>query len=264
MTQHVPRRRTRRFVTIATLTVAFGIAGILAMPTTTRQGVDFTVSVRQLPLYLKALSFVDRHCQYRHLARQVTVGLSSDRERVLRLFEWTRQQVRPTPPGFPIVDDHILHIIIRGYGEPDQMADVFTTLATYAGIPAFWEAVQRDEGPGRLVFSFAKVDGRWAVFDVAHGVVFTDPHGRFLDVQDLLTHPEFVEASVGTRAPHGIPYQQYLQQLRPLEVAPILRAQKQMPWPRLLYEVQLRLHLIEDAEARQRHTQPSLMTGAKP
>jgi len=247
------RRQSWRWWLIAGAVLA-AAGGLLLTPVTTRQGVDFTVSIHQLPLYLKALGFVDRHYQYRHLARQITSGLSSDRERVLRLFEWTRQRIRPTPPGFPIVDDHILHIIIRGYGEADQAADVFTTIATYAGIPAFWEVVELPARPGKLVLSFAKVEGRWAMFDVVGGVAFADPQGRLLDAQELLTHPEAL----------GAPYREYIEHLQRLEIPAVLRAQKQMPWPRFVYEVKRRLYLVDDAEARQRHAQPRLVIGAAP
>ena len=61
------------------------------------------------------------------------------RTRVLAVFDWTARRIQPTPEGWPVVDDHILNIIIRGYGMTDQRADVFATLTTYAGVPAFWQ-----------------------------------------------------------------------------------------------------------------------------
>ncbi|MBI4322995.1 MAG: transglutaminase domain-containing protein [Candidatus Omnitrophica bacterium] len=233
---------------------ALGVGGalgwsLLMMPMTTRQGVDFAVSEHRIPLYLKGLSFLDRHYQSRDLARQVTSGVSSDRDRVLTIFAWTRRSIRPTPPQLPVVDDHIWHIIVRGYGEDDQMADVFTTLATYAGVPAFWD-VAKIEDQGRLVLSFAKVDDRWAMFDVAHGLVFADAGGRFFEVQELLARPELVDAVAGALATSGIPYRTYLAQLGSFQVPAMLRAHKQMPLRRLGYEAKLRLHLLEDAEAR--------------
>ncbi len=128
------------------------------------------------------------------------------------------------------------------------MADVFTTLATYAGLPAFWCIVEMDLG-GRLVLSFVKVDGRWTMCDVANGLTFLDEHGRFAEVSELLAHPALIRATAGTRAPGGIPYQQYVAQLQPFEVPSMLRAQKQMPLARLVYEVKRRLSLVNDAAA---------------
>lgn len=227
------------------MVVAFGVlvVGLMMAPATTRQGVNFTVTTHQLPLYLKLLSFMDRHYQYRYIAQQVTAGLSSDRERAARLLDWTRRQIHPTPPGLPVVDDHILHIIIRGYGEPDQMADVFTTLATYAGVPAFWEVVKIEE-KGRLILSFAKIDGRWAVFDVARELMFTDAHGQPVDVRELALHPELTDAVVGNEAPYGIPYRRYVERLSAFQVPAVLRAEKQMPLRRIWYEVALHLRFM--------------------
>ncbi len=247
--------RPRRSLVVAGVLVAIiGTAAVLSMPVTTRQGVDFSVSTYRIPLYLKAISFIDRNLEYRRLAHHLTSGMTTDQDKVLALFTWTRDHIRPTPPGLPVVDDHIWHIIIRGYGEADQVADVFTTIATYAGIPAFWEVVELPAGPGKLVLSFAKVEGRWAMFDVVGGVAFADPQGRLLDAQELLTHPEAL----------GAPYREYIEHLQRLEIPAVLRAQKQMPWPRFVYEVKRRLYLVDDAEARQRHAQPRLVIGAAP
>lgn len=197
---------------------------------TTRQGVDFELSAKDIPLYAKAIAFVHRHVEYDLLAKEVTRGLRSDSERVRAIFNWTRARVRPTPKGWPVIDDHVLHIIIRGHGLPDQMADVFTTLTTYAGMPGFWR-------PGPVVFSFVRVDGRWAMFDVANGLVFADGAGQWLDAEELLRHPELAQAVAGTLAPGGVPYSQYVERLRPFRLPETLRARQQMPLPRLLFEI---------------------------
>ncbi len=221
------------------LVASLGLAalwGFGSSPATTRQGVNFQVSTRHLPLAVKAIDFLHRHSHYRLLANEITHGLRSDRERVLAVFEWTRQQVRPTPSGWPIIDDHVLNIIIRGHGLDDQMADVFTTLATYAGMPGFWR-------PGSVVFSFVRVEGRWAVFDVANGLVFADDAGAFIDAEDLLRHPELAQAIAGSLNPGGLPYRRYVEQLGSFRVPEVLRARQQMPWPRLRHEVRRRLGL---------------------
>lgn len=240
------RRQSWRRWLIAGSVLAAG--GLLLAPVTTRQGVDFTVSVHRLPLYLKAFEFMDRHYQYRDVARQVTAGLSSDRERVVRLFEWTRQQIRPTPPGFPVIDDHILHIIIRGYGQGDQVADVFTTLSTYAGVPAFWRVVKGGTKRARLVLCFARVDGRWAMFDIANDLIFADPEGQLLDVHQLIDHPDLVHATSHALAPGGVPYEQFVAQLKPFSVPQVLRAEKQMPLPRVAFEIRRVLHIVPAAD----------------
>lgn len=228
--------------------VSLGLLGwvIASMRVTTRQGVNFQVSTRGVPLYVKAIDFLSRHHHYQVLAEEITKGLHSDRERLVAIFDWTRQHIRETPAGWPVVDDHILHIIIRGYGLADQMADVFTTLSTYAGIPAFWQTVRLMEGDrrGYACFSFAHIDGRWAMFDVRYGLMVTDPSGRFIDVHDVLREPGLIETISGALAPGEIPYRRYVEQLRPFHVPAVLRAREQMPWPRVWTEMHRTAHRL--------------------
>src|SRR4051812_41636741 len=98
---------------VATVVIAalFGVANV---PVTTKQGVNFEVSTHRLPLYLKGLQFVERSGQYAQIAGEITSGATSDTERVTRIFDWTRRHIRQTPTGWPVVDDHILNIVIRG------------------------------------------------------------------------------------------------------------------------------------------------------
>ena len=245
------RQRLSRAVAGGLLLVGVGLAvGLATSTATTRQGVNFEVTTYRIPLYAKGIDFFHRHFQYELLARQITRGLPSDRERVLAVYEWTRRRVRTRPRGFPIVDDHVLDIIIRGYGEADQMADVFTTLSTYAGVPAFWRSVHPPSGRGAdLVLAFASIDGRWAVFDVVHGYVFTRADGTLASVEELAADPALVSATAGETRMSERPYAAYLASAVPLEVPRPLRAELQKPWSRLWHEVRRRLNLVRAHEA---------------
>ncbi len=237
----VMRRRISRTLLVAG--IGLGALWLLTAPVaSTRQGVNFQVTQHRIPFYVKAIDFLHRHYAYERLAHEVMNGKTTDEARALAVFDWTRRNIRPTPSSWPIVDDHILHIIIRGYGIADQMADVFCTLATYAGVPAFWELIRGVPDSPPLVLSFAKIDGAWRVFDVAHGVVFADAQGRLLDLNSLLADPTLV-TSVAHSTTQPIPYAKYLDSLRPFTPPDLLRAEQQMPWPRLCLEVQRALHL---------------------
>lgn len=230
-------RRVQRAVILACVGAA-GLLWVVTRQLPTHQGVNFRVATQQIPLYVKLLDFVHRDAHYRLLANQVAGGLQGDQARVLAVFQWTREHIRSIPDGWPVVDDHVWHIVIRGYGADDQMADVVTTLATYAGVPAFWKYLRLSSDGPMLVLSFAKVDGTWAVFDVAHGVIFADAQGRLVAVETLLADPALADAIAGDIHPWGFAYSRYLAVLHPFTVPGMLRARKQMPWPRLLHEVQ--------------------------
>src|SRR5579862_2383634 len=122
--------RPRRLLGVALVVLAVGLVGVANVKVTTRQGVNYDVTSRRIPLYLKTLELIDRSVQYQQIADGIARGASTDSDRALRVFDWTRTQIRATPDGWPVVDDHVLNVIIRGYGVSDQQADVFATLAT--------------------------------------------------------------------------------------------------------------------------------------
>ena len=233
-------RRGRRGVIVSGVVTLGAVAGsvwLATAPTTTKQGVNFQVSSGEIPRYVKAVAFLHRHSQYRLVAEEITRGSETDAQRVLAVFDWTRRNIRPTPTDWPVVDDHILHIMIRGHGLDDQMADVFTTLSTYASVPAFWRMLKEPASEKMLVLSFANVEGTWVVFDVAHGLIFKDSQGNFLSAEAMSADPELVRLTAGALRPGGVPYVDYLADLSPFVIPHPLRAELQMPGPRLWYEV---------------------------
>lgn len=166
------------------------------IPVSTRQGINYEVTSRQMPLYVKAAAFIHRDFEYRDLSRRITNGIEGHRERIEAIYGWTLKNIREIPPGFPIVDDHIWDIIVRRYGASDQMADVFTTLASYAGYEAFWDNLRSEKtGGGLLTLAFVKVGKKWYAFDI-------DNKKTFIDLE-----------SESERAPDGVPYSHYFKNI---------------------------------------------------
>ena len=116
--------------------VATAAVMVARWPVTTRFGVDYEWSSREIHLYEKAVDFISRDLQARRLVSDITDGLNGDQERIIAIFRWIGERVRSTPNGFPVVDDHVLNIIIRGYGADDQRTEAFALLASYAGLSA--------------------------------------------------------------------------------------------------------------------------------
>lgn len=235
-----------RAVALAAVLAAVALIGVANLEVTTKQGLNFEVSTHRLPLYLKALQFIDRSAQYHRIAQEITRDVASDTERALKIFDWTRQRIRTTPPGWPIVDDHILHIIIRGHGVDDQQADVFATLATYAGVPAFWAQVPPDRTRSAVTLSFARVDGLWRVFDVFNGVVFRGASGELATMADISGRPELVPEPARSIEVAGVPYEAIVTNASmPLVPSP-LRAELQMPWARLWHQLKIATRLTSE------------------
>jgi hypothetical protein len=228
-------RRARLVLVGAAALVAAGL--LLSWPVTTRQGVNYEVTTHRLPLYLKAFEFLDRSAQYRQIAEEVSANASTDEQRAMAILTWTKRRVRDQPEGLPVVDDHILNIIIRGYGMPDQQADVYATLCTYAGLPAFWTAVKTpDQSRGR-VLTFVEANRRWRLVDVAAGVAFRTPQGDLATFDEVQHHPELIPAAAATIDLGGLTYSDLMKRLAAPPVPHPLRAELQMPVPRLWHEL---------------------------
>ena len=226
-----------------------GVAVLLTIanwPVTTKQGVNFEVTTHRLPLYVKSFQFLDRHAQYRQLAAEVTAGSTTDSERVAAAFSYTRRSLHQTPDRWPIVDDHILNILIRGYGQNDQFADVFTMLCTYAGVPAFWQKVRATGTDVGAIFSFANIGGRWVVADVYEGFLFRNASGELASPEDVARQPAIRPTAAVSLMITSVAYGRILDQLRTPPVPRPLRVELQMPWPRLWYETQRAVGLKHD------------------
>ncbi|MFC1804598.1 transglutaminase-like domain-containing protein [Candidatus Omnitrophota bacterium] len=161
------------------------LTAFLNMNVTTRRGVDYKVCRLKIPLYLKILDFLDRHYNYKHLARSITAGILTEEERVIKILEWTYQNIRRNPDGFPVFDDHVWYVIIRGHGVHDQFNVIFSVLCNYAGFQGFYKWTSSSDQQKTIPLSFIKVNRRWCVFDPYRGVYFKDKFDKLACIEDL-------------------------------------------------------------------------------
>lgn len=222
-------------------TVAIG-AGILATvmtiacwPTTRLVGVNYVVTPETLPLWAKVVNFIDRDVNLSRLARVVLSGAADDEARAAAALAWTRANVRPTPPGLPVIDDHVWHIVVRGYGQPDQQADVFTTVLTYSGLPAYWHLI--GARPEEVPLSYVWIRDRWRVYDVARGLVFRDRGGDLATPEVIATDAGLVRAAAATAGLDADRYLAHFAGYRAPRAPDVLRADLQRPGRRLRHEL---------------------------
>ena len=210
-------KTTKKIILCIAATAAIFL--VLNVPVTTKQGVNFVVVTKKIPLYVKICGFLYRDYQYDNLSRNVVRDLGDDRGRIQALYEWTAENIRRNPEGLPVVDDHIWNIVVRGYGTADQMADVFTTLASYAGYEAFWLALDHETIRRKLFLSFVKMNDKWYAFDVYN-------------------NEYFITADDQTRAPSGATYSQYIERIDSgVFLNSSRRPDKQKIIPRLIFEL---------------------------
>src|SRR3989338_7498699 len=97
---------------------------ILNIRVITKQGVNYEVQLIKIPLYLKILDFFDRHYNYIEIVKRITAGSKTEKEKVIKIFQWIDLNIKRNSQELPVVDDHPLNIIIRGYGVNDQLEDI--------------------------------------------------------------------------------------------------------------------------------------------
>ena len=229
---------------IVLLTGCVGVIGLLLMLTTEvtyKQGINFQVQTIRIPLYLKVLDFFGRHYHYKNLAGKIIDSADSDTERALKILSWIDNNIRVVPQGYPIVDDHIWHIVIRGYGTMDQCNDLFTTLCAYAGLRAFWRWASPKDSTIYLPLSYVEVNKRWLVFDPYYGNYFRNKDGAIASVDDIILDLSLVKNPAKVTLVHGIVYERYFENLKPIGKVKTARVEKQVPLKRLFYEITRRI-----------------------
>ena len=234
------KKNFTRLIVWATLILA--IIFLLNISVTIRQGVNFRVKALKMPLYLKGLDFFDRHYNYRVLTSEITRTANTDEEKVFNLFEWAFSHIQPQPAGLPIVDDHVWHIIVRGYGAGEQSSDVFTTLCNYAGFNATYSWVKGNKQLGEIAFSFVRISGRWVVLDQYRGIYFKNKAGKLADIEELKTGEYLTGYLPGARTP-DFDYGEYFKNILSLGEIRLGRGSRQSPFKRFSFEVEKWLKL---------------------
>ena len=145
------------------------------------------------------------------------------------------RNVRPVPEGFPVLDDHVWNIIVRGYGAADQITEVFTLLASYSCCPATLAELHATPTKGIMV-AVVELDGAPRVLDVVRQVIFRNETGDFASIEDLARNPRIVTAAAGGRTPQGEPYERYFAEIGALRPG-FERMELQKPWQRLKGEL---------------------------
>ena len=215
------------------------LAGAFALPAVTSQGINYRVQGIRVPLAVKWLELLDRDYWFARLAHEVTAGRPSAEAKALALFEWTTTHIRTDRPAdWPIVDDHIWHTVIRGYGTYDQCADVLATLCSYAGLPA---AAVRVTAPSKpevwLTLVMVSWDAAWHPFDPYHRVVVWNGAHHVASLDDIARSPGLLDAASRVPPFHGVAYRDLLGQAREPAPEERRRPYQQHPWRRAHYEV---------------------------
>ncbi len=202
------------------------------------QGINYAVKELKIPLYIKIIDFVSRDYHYHDLVNRTIKGARTEEEKVLRIFYWTLDNIREVPAGYPIIDDHVWHVIIRGYGTDDQAADVLATLCMYAGLPATWFKACPKDSPLWLAVTLVRIKGCWFILDPARGNYFTNEKGDLATVEEIIKDNSLVLRAKNKPIVHGIEYARYFENIpSTIKNEENFKARQQIFMPRVTLEI---------------------------
>lgn len=217
------------------LAAASAVLLLANLEVTTKQGINYQVSIKKIPLYLKVLDFYDRHFNYKHLTETIVKSANGPEDKVIRILRWAHDNIRPTPEGLPTVDDHVWHIIVRGYGQRDQINDVFCTLCNYAGMDAFFNLIRTKDNKNKIVLSFVKINNKWYVFDPANGVYFVDNSGYLVEIEELRRQDNWQIKALGDQ--RQFDYAVFFENISVSKDTELFRSNIQSPLKRFIFAV---------------------------
>ena len=177
-------------IALLTAIMFISAAFVLNRSVSTKQGINYQVHQIRLPLYLKILDFVDRHYNYKNLVFNIIGNTKDDNDKTIKIFDWITFHVQKNPRELPIIDDHPLNILIRGYGVSDQFEDIFTILCTYARLQAFSKMFKNSSGEAYFI-SFIRIKGRWCPLS-AFANVYPVKNEIIASVDDILVDSELL------------------------------------------------------------------------
>lgn len=234
----VGQRRALRLLVV--MVIVFAVVIVARWPVTIAVGIDYQVTLKQLTLFEKATAFVSRDFEMRRLTREIAGTGGTPEQRLLRMYEWVRDNIHPVPPGLPVVDDHVLYIFVRRYGARDQRAEALAALASYDNMPAATLALGKHPKRRFIQLTVVRLVDRQVVFDVNNHIVFRSSSGELATLQDLVADPTIIRRAGAAIVVDDAPYHEHFSRLE--EVTPsFLRMEDQRFWPRLKNELMGRL-----------------------
>lgn len=180
--------KKKLFILIVFISVLLVAVLLLNTDTTTRQGVNDKITAIKIPLYLKLHNFFNRHLNYQWTVDQIVNEKMTDQQKAEAIFAWTNQHILRQLPQLPVIDDHPWHIIVRGYGDADQMADVFAVLSNYAGLKSFILNVESIDDSDLTCVPFGAIffDGAWHLCDLYHQTIFLNDQNKWASISELV------------------------------------------------------------------------------
>jgi len=107
------------------------------------------------------------HPVIRNLAYKITAGAKTNKEKVIRIANWVRNNIRyqREPPKLDIIVPPLRLINLRA-GDCEDLALFISTLAGAVGIPSKWKVISQDGQKWNHIYPLLLVNGSYKPMDL--------------------------------------------------------------------------------------------------
>ena len=125
-----------------------------------------------------------RHLTYKVIAGKLTDGITSDREKALRVFHYVHQHLY-TPPSSKPAGKSILEVLTRNIAWCDQQADILAVLARKFWVNGGWVALYGFDEISHHSVCVLDIDDKYRMFDPMNGYVFFTKENEIATLKDI-------------------------------------------------------------------------------
>jgi hypothetical protein len=115
----------------------------------------------------------------------------------------------------------------------------------YAGYPPVMYRLIPKNREENIIVSAVLINGRYILFDTYYKNLFFNERGNLAGIEDLGKNPSLASLANNKPLIRGVTYVDYFTNVVPIGKLRTPRAKLQMPLPRLMYEIKLRLGITE-------------------
>ena len=134
-----------------------------------------------------------RQLTYKVIASKLTDGITSDKEKALRIFRYVHQHLY-TPPSSKPAGKSILDVLVRNIAWCDQQSDTLAVLARRFFVNGGWVALYGYDNVSHHSVCVLDIEGKYRMFDPMNGYIFLTEDNDIATLQDIQNRPGLLKS----------------------------------------------------------------------
>ena len=174
-----------KFLILSFIVIFFIFIG--QVKTERKISINYEVFEYQIPIYLKLLDFINRHHNYKFLAKNINSKNSTEKDKIINTTNWVIKNIKKIDINLniDIVDHHPITIIERRLGIDEQFSDILSVLLVYSDIDSFFKFIKVSNSETFYPLTFFKINNYWSIVDPQSGIFFLDEKNNFINIDKL-------------------------------------------------------------------------------